>query len=178
MRPGHGRIGTRPGQGRDKTGLYHRLGVRQALFADNLNNAAGGGCHDEDRGLTDFGRAVVQEMNRAGMLVDCSHSAYRTTMEAMEVSSAPVVFSHSNPKALWDHGRNIRDDQIKACAATGGVVGVNGLGLDYAYGDVDLAEALSARPHYWPPDQRSLAFLLLPIVVVPRPFARRPSRAD
>jgi membrane dipeptidase len=109
--------------------LYHRLGVRQALFAYNLNNAAGGGCHDEDTGLTDFGRAVIGEMNRIGMLVDCSHSAYRTTMEAMEVSSAPVLFTHSNPKALWDHGRNIRDDQIKACAATGGVVGVNGLGI-------------------------------------------------
>ncbi len=110
-------------------GLYHRLGVRQALFAYNLNNAAGGGCHDVDVGLTDFGRAVVEEMNRVGMMVDCSHSAYRTSMEAMEVSSAPVVFSHSNPKAVWEHGRNIRDDQIKACAATGGVVGVNGLGI-------------------------------------------------
>jgi membrane dipeptidase len=109
--------------------LYYRLGVRQALFAYNLNNAAGGGCHDEDVGLTDFGRAVVREMNRVGMLVDCSHSAYRTTMEAMEISSAPVLFSHSNPKAVWDHGRNIRDEQIKACAAGGGVVGVNGLGI-------------------------------------------------
>ena len=109
--------------------LYYRLGVRQALFAYNLNNAAGGGCHDEDVGLTDFGRAVVREMNRVGMLVDCSHTAYRTTMEAMEISSAPVLFSHSNPKALWDHGRNIRDEQIKACAAGGGVVGVNGLGI-------------------------------------------------
>ncbi len=64
-----------------------------------------------------------------GMVVDGSHSGYRTTMAAMEVSSAPVVFSHSNPRAVWDHGRNIRDDQIKACAATGGVVGVNGLGI-------------------------------------------------
>lgn len=109
--------------------LYHRLGVRQALFAYNLNNAAGGGCHDEDTGLTAFGRTVVREMNRVGMLVDCSHSAYRTTMEAMEISSAPVLFSHSNPKAMWDHDRNIRDDQIKACAATGGVIGVNGLGI-------------------------------------------------
>ena len=110
-------------------GLFHRLGVRQALFAYNLNNAAGGGCHDEDTGLTAFGRAVVEEMNRVGMLVDCSHSAYRTTMEAMEISSAPVLFSHSNPEAIWEHGRNIRDDQIKACAATGGVVGVSGLGI-------------------------------------------------
>ena len=113
----------------DMVSLYHRLGVRQALFAYNLNNAAGGGCHDVDTGLTAFGRAVVQEMNRVGMLVDCSHSAYRTTMDAMQISSAPVIFSHSNPRAIWEHGRNIRDDQIKACAASGGVVGVNGLGI-------------------------------------------------
>ena len=110
-------------------GLLHRLGVRQALFAYNLNNAAGGGCHDVDTGLTEFGRAVIEEMNRVGMIVDCSHSAYTTTMEAMELSNAPVVFSHSNPKAVWDHGRNIADDQIRACAATGGVVGVNGMGI-------------------------------------------------
>ena len=169
----------------DMVGLYHRLGVRQALFAYNLNNAAGGGCHDDDIGLTAFGRAVVSEMNRVGMLVDCSHSAYRTTMEAMEISNAPVVFSHSNPKAIWEHGRNIHDDQIRACSAMGGVVGVSGLGiflgandsstetmvehvcyladlvgpehvglgLDHIYEELDLADELSARPDYWPPDQ-------------------------
>ena len=113
----------------DMVSLLHRLGVRQALFAYNLNNDVGGGCHDEDTGLTEFGRKVVQEMNRVGMIVDCSHSAYRTTMEAMELSTDPVVFSHSNPKAVWDHDRNITDDQIRACAATGGVVGVTGLGI-------------------------------------------------
>ena len=109
--------------------LLHGLGVRQALFAYNLNNEVGGGCHDGDTGLTDFGRAVVGEMNRVGMIVDCSHCAYRTTMEAMEVSADPVVFSHSNPRAVWDHERNITDEQVRACAATGGVVGVNGLGI-------------------------------------------------
>ena len=62
--------------------LLKGLGVRQALFAYNLNNEAGGGCHDVDMGLTEFGRAVVHEMNRVGMIVDCSHSAHRTTMEA------------------------------------------------------------------------------------------------
>jgi membrane dipeptidase len=108
--------------------LYYRLGARQMLFAYNRNNLAGGGCHDEDVGLSDFGRAVVGEMNRVGMVVDCSHSAYRTTMEAMELSQSPVIFSHSNSRVLWDHERNIRDDQIRACAATGGVIGVTGVG--------------------------------------------------
>ena len=62
------------------------------------------------------------------MLVDCSHSAYLTTMDAMELSASPVTFSHSNPKALCDHPRNITDDQIRGCAATGGVIGINGIG--------------------------------------------------
>lgn len=109
--------------------LYYDLGVRQMLFAYNLNNLAGGGCHDGNAGLTPFGRAVIKEMNRVGMVVDCSHTAYRTTMEAMEISDAPVIFSHSCAKALRNHGRNIVDDQIKACARTGGVVGITGVSL-------------------------------------------------
>jgi membrane dipeptidase len=109
--------------------LYYRLGVRQMLFAYNLNNLAGGGCHDQDIGLTPFGREVIAEMNRVGMIVDCSHTSYRTTLEAMEASSAPAIFSHSNPIALHKQGRNIRDEQIRACAKTGGVVGINGIGL-------------------------------------------------
>jgi len=108
--------------------FYYRLGVRQMLFAYNRNNLAGGGCHDENVGLTDFGREVIAEMNRVGMVVDCSHCAYKTSMEAIEASSSPVIFSHANARKLWDHERNIWDDQIKACAATGGVIGVTGVG--------------------------------------------------
>lgn len=120
----------------DLVDTYYALGVRQMLFAYNRNNLAGGGCHDEDVGLTPFGRDVIHAMNRVGMMVDCSHSAYRTTMEAMEVSEAPVIFSHSNAWGLCRHGRNIKDDQIKACAATGGVIGINGLGLFLGDGDI------------------------------------------
>lgn len=109
--------------------LYYRLGVRQMLFAYNRNNLAGGGCHDEDVGLTDFGREVIREMNRVGMVVDCSHCSYRTSMEAIEASESPVIFSHANARALCDHERNIWDEQIKACAATGGVIGVTGVGI-------------------------------------------------
>jgi membrane dipeptidase len=107
--------------------VYYRLGVRQMLFAYNRNNLAGGGCHDDDRGLTDFGRAVIDEMNRLGMFVDVSHCGHRTSMEAMAYSKRPVIFSHSNARALCDHERNIRDDQIAACAAGGGVIGVAGI---------------------------------------------------
>jgi membrane dipeptidase len=112
----------------DMVEVLHDLGVRQMLFAYNRNNLAGAGCHGEDVGLTPFGRDVVREMNRVGMIVDCTHSGYRTTMEAMELSADPVVFSHSNAWALAPHGRNIRDDQVRACAATGGVVCVTGVG--------------------------------------------------
>jgi membrane dipeptidase len=107
--------------------FYHHLGVRQILFAYNRNNLAGGGCHDEDIGLTAFGRQVIDEMNRLGMFVDVTHTGYRTTMEVMEYTDRPVIFSHSNPKALCGHGRNITDEQIKACARTGGIIGVVGL---------------------------------------------------
>ena len=132
----------------DMVRLYHDLGVRQMVFAYNLNNAAGGGCHDEDTGLTDFGRAVICEMNDVGMFVDCSHTGYRTTMEAMAVSEAPVIFSHSNPRALRDHERNIHDDQALACAATGGVVGVNGIGLFLGEDDISSATMAKHILHY------------------------------
>jgi membrane dipeptidase len=134
-------------------GVYHALGVRQMLFAYNLNNEAAGGCHDSDMGLTDFGRAIVSEMNRVGMIVDCSHAAYRTTMDIMAESTIPVVFSHSNPTAICDHQRNIRDEQIKACAETGGVVGINGMGIFLETG-LDIGTILSSRPDFWPAGQR------------------------
>lgn len=118
--------------------LYHALGVRQMLFAYNLNNSAAGGCHDRDQGLTGFGREVVREMNRVGMLVDCSHAGRQTTLDIIAESSKPVVFSHSNPAAVWNHQRNIDDDQIRACADSGGVIGLNGMGIFLGDNDVRI----------------------------------------
>jgi membrane dipeptidase len=110
--------------------LYYQLGVRQALLAYNQKNHVGDGCHERtDGGLSRFGVALIGEMNRVGMLVDCSHTGYKTSMDAFACSTAPVIFSHANVKGLWKHERNITDDQIDACAATGGVIGVNGIGL-------------------------------------------------
>ncbi len=109
---------------------YYDLGVRSMLLTYNGENLAGFGCHAaRDTGLTAFGRDCVDEMNRAGMMVDVSHCGYRTSMDAIERSSAPVIFSHSSMRGLWDHERNIRDDQARACAATGGVIGINGVGI-------------------------------------------------
>jgi len=107
---------------------YRDLGVRWMLIAYNRNNALGGGCQDIDRGLTRFGRAVVAEMERVGMTVCCSHTGFRTTMDVMRQATKPVIFSHSNPLGVWRHKRNIRDEAIRACAASGGVVGINGVG--------------------------------------------------
>lgn len=107
---------------------YYDLGVRHMLMAYNQKNRVGDGCAERtDAGLSRFGVRVVQEMNRVGMLVDGTHSGYRTTMDAMDVSTAPFVFSHCLAHAIHPHYRNIRDDQIKACARTGGVIGVNGV---------------------------------------------------
>ena len=109
--------------------LYYDLGVRWMLIAYNKNNLLGGGCQDQDTGLTDFGRQVIDEMNRVGMVVCCSHTGHRSAMEAMEYSKSPVIFSHSNAASICGHPRNISDEMIRACAETNGVVGINGLGV-------------------------------------------------
>ena len=109
--------------------IFYRLGVRWMLIAYNKNNKLGGGCQDEDCGLTDYGRLIIDEMERAGMVLCCSHTGYRTAAEAIEYSQNPVIFSHSNPRAVWDHDRNIPDELMIACARSGGVVNLNGIGI-------------------------------------------------
>ena len=163
--------------------FYYDLGVRQMLLAYNKDNRASGGCMEGNIGLTDFGRQVIKEMNRVGMVVDCSHMGYRATMEAFEASTKPVIFSHSNPKGLREHARNISDEQILACAKTGGVVGINGIGdflggtsselvlqnieyvmnlvgpehvgigLDYVVDKQELIDYIEGHPDVFPPDK-------------------------
>lgn len=129
--------------------MYYRLGIRHTLMAYNQKNNVGDGCHERtDAGLSRFGVEVVREMNRVGMIVDCAHTGYRTTMDVFEVAQGPVIFSHANPRALWDHERNIRDDQAKACARTGGVIGVNGVGIFMGKNDI-RTEALFRCIDYW-----------------------------
>jgi membrane dipeptidase len=111
----------------DMVALFRDLGVRQIHFAYNRNNAVAGGCHDAPQGLTALGRRMVDAVNDAGMLMDCSHTEGRSSLDIMAHSRHPVVFSHANPLALVEHGRNISDEQIRACAATGGVVCVSGV---------------------------------------------------
>jgi len=113
----------------DRVSLFYGLGVRHALLSYNAKNLVGDGCAERtDCGLSRWGIELIEEMNRVGMLVDGTHSGYRTTMEALEITDSPFIFSHSNAWSVFEHYRNIKDDQIKACASTGGVIGINGLG--------------------------------------------------
>ncbi len=113
----------------DMVALYKSLGVHQMHLAYNRNNSVAGGCHDTEQGLTPLGHKVVAAINAAGVLMDCSHSGRKCSLDIMAASSAPVIFSHANPLALVEHGRNITDEQIKASAATGGVVCINGVSI-------------------------------------------------
>ena len=132
----------------DMVEIYYKLGIRSMLLTYNVRNAAGSGCHERtDDGLSNFGFKVVKEMNRVGMLVDASHTGYRTTMDIFDASEAPVVFTHSNPFSLTEHPRNIKDDQIMACARTGGVVGVVGFDA-FLPGKVATVEALGDTIDY------------------------------
>jgi membrane dipeptidase len=107
--------------------VYHRLGYRIMGLTYSGANFLGAGCAELTRdvqGLTFVGIDVVQEMNRLGILIDMSHSGDATTWDVLRLSKEPVVFTHSNARALADTARNKPDDQIKAMADTGGVMGV------------------------------------------------------
>jgi len=107
--------------------VYQRLGVRMVQLCYNQRNFVGNGCSERtDDGLSEFGIRVVKEMERVGIVVDLSHTGYRTTMDALEIATRPLVFSHSNVFKLCENRRNIKDDQIKAVAAHRGMVGING----------------------------------------------------
>jgi membrane dipeptidase len=105
---------------------FYRLGVRYMTLTHNVATdwADAHGDHKHG-GLTDFGKEVVREMNRLGMLVDISHVAVDTMNDALDVSTAPIIASHSSARALNDHTRNIPDDVLKRIAKNGGVVMVN-----------------------------------------------------
>ena len=131
---GDGRLGvafhfqnTTPlGEDLDLLEAYQGLGVRMIQLTYNHRNAVGDGCLEpEDAGLSAFGKDLIKEMNRLGLVIDLSHTGQRCTLEAIDASSRPTVFSHSNVKRLFDHPRNITDQQIRAVAERGGLVGVN-----------------------------------------------------
>ena len=106
---------------------FYRLGVRYMTLTHGLNNNWADSSTDPPRhnGLTEFGREVVREMNRLGMMVDVSHVSDETFYDALDVSQAPLIASHSSARALVNVPRNMTDDMIRALARKGGVVHVN-----------------------------------------------------
>src|SRR5918998_4296687 len=102
--------------------VLHRLGVRYLTLTHNVNVPWADAATDVPAtgGLSPFGREVVREMNRLGMLVDLSHVAATTAHDALDVAEAPVVFSHSGARAVCDHPRNASDDLLRRLAANGG----------------------------------------------------------
>jgi membrane dipeptidase len=102
---------------------YYELGARYMTLTHFKDNEFADSATDDPKygGLNDFGRAVVREMNRLGMLVDLSHVSPDTMRDAIEASKAPVIFSHSDARALADHPRNVPDDILRMLPANGGV---------------------------------------------------------
>jgi membrane dipeptidase len=105
-------------------GLFRTLGVRIVQLAYMYQNLVGAGCLEpRDPGLSAFGRDLVHELNEQGVAIDLSHCGPKTTMEAIEASSKPVLFTHANPKAVVDSKRNKSDEELRLLAEHGGVVG-------------------------------------------------------
>jgi membrane dipeptidase len=128
---------------------YYRLGVRyMTLSWSNTNEWADSSGDIDDpkvqhhNGLTDFGKQVVLEMNRLGMMVDISHVADKTFWDAIATTNAPVIASHSSARALVDAPRNMTDDMLRAVAKNGGVVQVN---FYSGFDDADFRKAMEAQ---------------------------------
>jgi membrane dipeptidase len=127
-----------------------RLGVRYMTLTHNENTPWADSATDVPvhGGLTDFGRSVVEEMNRIGMIVDLSHVAPTTMRDALAVTNRPIVFSHSSCRAVADHPRNVPDDVLAALPANGGVCMVtfvpHFVSQRFAEWDARLKEAMDA----------------------------------
>ena len=110
---------------------FYQLGARYIGLTHTANNTLGDSSTDKGEplndGLSDFGRQVVAEMNRLGIMVDVSHVSDSTFWDVLETSTAPPIASHSSARAVYDHPRNLTDDQLRAIAERGGVVQVNTL---------------------------------------------------
>ena len=105
--------------------IFYQLGIRMMHLTYQRRNMIGDGCAEKaNAGLSDFGRAVIAEMNRVGVIPDCAHSGWQTSLEAAQVSEKPVVASHTTCAKLHPHIRSKPDEVIKAIAATGGYVGI------------------------------------------------------
>jgi membrane dipeptidase len=105
--------------------VFYELGVRVLQPTYNFRNRLGDGCLERaNSGLSKFGRAAVARMNELGIVIDLSHVGRRTSLDIVEASTSPVIVSHANACAVYDSRRNLTDEQIRAVAMSGGVIGV------------------------------------------------------
>ncbi len=105
--------------------LYFACGVRIMQITYNARCRVGDGCTEtHDGGLSDFGRQAIERMQQLGIVIDLAHVGVRTSLEAIQSARAPVIVSHANARAVCDSPRNLTDEQIRAVAGTGGVIGV------------------------------------------------------
>lgn len=110
--------------------LFLTLGISSMVIAYNIRTAMGDGCIEElDAGLSHLGKKLICKMNEIGMIIDGSHSSMKTIMGSIEASALPTVISHACIYNITPLARNIRDEQIHAIAKSGGVIGINGIGL-------------------------------------------------
>ena len=128
---------------------FYRLGLREIQLTWNYRNDVCDGISEErNAGLTEFGQALIHEMNRLGMLIDTSHINSRGLEEAIEASEKPIYMSHTAAKALVDHPRNITDEQAEAIAEKGGVIGVCFLPQFVAKKDATVEHVLDHIDHF------------------------------
>ncbi len=106
---------------------YHAAGLRVVQLCYNRKNLVGDGASERtDAGLSHFGVQLIERLNALGMIIDCAHTGERTSLDAVETSSAPVIISHANARGVQDNRRNISDTLIRAIAENGGVIGTVG----------------------------------------------------
>jgi membrane dipeptidase len=129
---------------------FHKLGVRMAGPVHSRNNQFADSTTDTPRwnGLSPLGRQWVAEMNRLGMLIDASHSSDAAFDQMLELSNVPIVLSHSGPKAIFDHPRNIDDERLRQLAAKGGVLFINSIFL-VAHDSSPERQAINRRHADW-----------------------------
>jgi len=109
----------------DRIDLLYGFGVRALGITYSEGNSLGAGLKEPgDGGLTVFGRRAVERMNKVGVLIDCSHCGDQTTLDTIEVSEAPILLSHIGARTLWESNRLAPDEVLTACAAKGGVIGI------------------------------------------------------
>ena len=135
--------------------MYAALGIRYLTLTHSINTdwADSSGDKPVHNGLTDFGKDVVRELNKLGVMVDISHVADKTFWDALSISQAPMIASHSSCRALSGHPRNMTDEMIKALAAKGGVIQINYYDgfIDndlYQYGEKTQAAQAELRKKY------------------------------